>query len=104
MYIIKVHLSKTVPARNRRLLAFLLAKAPKGTKSTLSARFTVRPVAGSKAKRDELASAMLRQASRFTPFSPDGCPAHKAYGARLAHNKYIAFVVLVMRQLDGLSG
>ncbi|MDR1090742.1 MAG: hypothetical protein LBL79_06670 [Prevotella sp.] len=25
----------------------------------------------------------LRQASRFTPFSPDGFPARKAHGARL---------------------
>jgi hypothetical protein len=44
-------LSETVPARNRRLLAFLLPKAAKGTKNALCARFTVRPVAGSKAKR-----------------------------------------------------
>ncbi|MDR1090733.1 MAG: hypothetical protein LBL79_06625 [Prevotella sp.] len=50
----------------------------------MSARFTVRPVAGSKAKRAELASSMLRQASRLTPFSPDGFPACKAYGAGLA--------------------
>ncbi|MDR1091568.1 MAG: hypothetical protein LBL79_10865 [Prevotella sp.] len=53
----------------------------------MSARFTVRPVAGSKAKRAELASTMLRQASRFTPFSPDGFPAHKAYGAGLKRDK-----------------
>jgi hypothetical protein len=46
----------------------------------------------------------LKQASRFTPFSPDGFPARKAYGARLKHNKNIAFVVLVMRQPDGLGG
>jgi hypothetical protein len=30
---------------------------------------------------------MLKQASRFTPFSPDGFPARKAYGAGLTHNK-----------------
>ncbi|MDR1090005.1 MAG: hypothetical protein LBL79_02935 [Prevotella sp.] len=50
----------------------------------MSARLTVRPVAGSKAKRVELASSMLRQASRFTPFSPDGFPARKAHGAAKA--------------------
>jgi hypothetical protein len=52
---IYVRLFETVPARNRRLLAFLLPKAAKGTKNALCARFTVRPVAGSKAKRAELA-------------------------------------------------
>jgi hypothetical protein len=43
-------------ARNHRLLAFLLPKAAKGTKNALSARFNARPVAGSMAKRAELAS------------------------------------------------
>ncbi|MDR1091532.1 MAG: hypothetical protein LBL79_10685 [Prevotella sp.] len=45
----------------------------------------------------------LRQASRFTPFSPDRFPARKAYGAGLAHDRHITFVVHVMRQLDFLS-
>jgi hypothetical protein len=53
---VSFHILVLSSARNRRLLAFLLPKAAKKeTKNALCARFTARPVAGSKAKRAELA-------------------------------------------------
>jgi hypothetical protein len=57
-------------------------------------------------KKYVLFLSSLRGFTRSNPvvFSPDGYPARKTYGARLAHHRHIAFVVLVMRQPDGLGG
>jgi hypothetical protein len=52
---------------------------------------------------------MLKQASRFTPFSPDGFPARKAYGAGLTHDKHIVplartFVRALLQEQSYLHG
>jgi hypothetical protein len=73
-------------ARNHGLLTFLLPKAPKGTKNALSARFNIRPVAGSMAKRAGLAFQDQTYIPFLTPFSPDGYPDIKPM-APLTHDK-----------------
>ena len=101
---VKINVLYFSTTRNHRLLVFLLAKAPKGTKKALAPRFKVRPVTDSTAKRKELAPKCVQAfmfvqaqtAFRFTPFSSGGCPVLEANGAGLKHDRTVKSFCLVI--------